>query len=208
MPRDSNRPLCTRGEREPDTSDPTIPNSASIDRERRIRPVSTQHAINGALCRLQFLQRALLESGCEARGEKQLVLIAKRKIQVLGKSHDHFTAGLRLSGLKTRQMPGRALRCVCEVGLRHAPPLAPTPKQDAERKLIGTHRANLASDPAVLNDLRGQVGCAEPLFFDPWGHRFRLTFKRMLTRGFGSNLRPAKLRGGTCPGLITTCSHF
>jgi peptide deformylase len=33
---------------------------------------------------------------------------------------------------------------VCEVGLRHASPLAPTPQMDAERKLIGAHRANLA----------------------------------------------------------------
>ncbi len=118
------------------------------------------------------------------------VLIAKRQIQALGKSQDHFTAGLRLSGLKTRQMPGRALRCVGEVGLCHAAPLAPTPEMDAERKLIGAHRANLVPDPAVLNDLRGQVGCAEHALFDLWGHRFRPTFKRMLARGFGSNLRP------------------
>jgi hypothetical protein len=109
---------------------------------------------------------------------------------VLGKPQDHFTAGQRLAGLKTRQMPGRALRCVCEVGLRHAPPLAPTPEKDAERKLIGAHRANLAPGPAVLNDLRGQVGCAEHALFDLWGHRFRPAFKRMLARGFGSNLRP------------------
>jgi hypothetical protein len=179
-----------------------------IDRKGRVRPVSAQHAINGALCRFQFLQRALLESGGEARGEKQLVLIAKRKIQVLGKPHDHFTAGLRLTGLKTRQMPGRALRGVCEVGLGHAAPLAPTPQMDAERKLIGTHHANLAPGPAVLNDLRGQVGCAEHALFDLRGHRFRPTLKRILARGFGSNLRSEKLRGGTCPGLITTCSHF
>jgi hypothetical protein len=109
---------------------------------------------------------------------------------VLGKSHDHFTAGLRLSGLQTRQMPGRAPRCVCEVGLRHAPPLAPAPEKDAEGELIGIHRANLVSGPAVLNDLGGQVGRPEPAFFDLWGHRSRPTFKRMLTRGFGSNLRP------------------
>ena len=128
--------------------------------------MSAQHAINRALCRLQFRERALLESGGEARGEQQLVLIAKRQIKVPGQSQDHFTAGLRPAGLKTGQMPGRALRRVREVGLRHAPPLAPTPQQDAERKLIGIHRANLVSGPALLNDLGGQVGCAEPLFFD------------------------------------------
>jgi hypothetical protein len=76
---------------------------------------------------------------------------------------------------------------MCEIGLRHAPPLAPTPEKDAEGELIGIHHASLASGPAVLNDLRGQVGCAEPLLFDLWGHRFRLTFKRILARGFGSN---------------------
>ncbi|WP_247838609.1 hypothetical protein [Bradyrhizobium sp. 200] len=109
---------------------------------------------------------------------------------MLGKSHDHFTTGLRPAGLETRQMPGRTLRYVGEVGLRHAPPLAPTPKKDAERKLIGIHRASLASGPAVLNDLGGQVACTEALLFDLRGHRFRLTPRRMLARGFGSNLRP------------------
>src|SRR5262245_9970547 len=87
-------------------------------------------------------------------------------------------------------MPGRAFRRVCEVGLRHAPPLAPAPKQDAERELIGIHRASLAPGPAVLNDLRGQVGCAEQALLDLWGHRFPLTLKRMLAWGFGSNFGP------------------
>jgi hypothetical protein len=31
---------------------------------------------------------------------------------------------------------------------------------------------------------------AEPALFDLPGHRFRLTFWRMLARGFGSNSRP------------------
>ena len=65
-----------------------------IDREGRVRRVSAEHTINGVPCRLQFRQPPLLEGGSEAGGEKQHVLIAKRDIQVLGKSRDHFTTGL------------------------------------------------------------------------------------------------------------------
>jgi hypothetical protein len=70
---------------------------------------------------------------------------------------------------------------MCEVGLRHAAPRATAPKQDAERELISRHPAGLTADPAVLNDLRGQVRDTEPALFDLRGHRFPLPLTRILT---------------------------
>jgi hypothetical protein len=119
--------------------------------------MSPQHTINRALCPLQFRQRALREGGGKAGGEQQHVLIAQRDIQVFGEPRNHVTTGLRLAGLEIRQMPGRAPRRVCEIGLRHATPFAATPKEDAERELISRHPASLAAGPTGLNDLGGQI---------------------------------------------------
>jgi hypothetical protein len=53
---------------------------------------------------------------------------------------------------------------VCELGLRHAPPLATTAKEYAEGDLTGHHPANLASGLAALNDLGGQVAAGSHRF--------------------------------------------
>jgi hypothetical protein len=116
-----------------------------VDREGRVRLVSIEDAVDGALRRLQFAERPLREGRREAGGEKQHVLIAKRDIQVLAQARDHLTAGLRPAGLETGQMPGRAAGRVGEIGLRHAAALAATPEQDAERKRVGCH--NVKSSP-------------------------------------------------------------
>ena len=82
------------------------------------------------------------KAGAKPAREEQHVLLAQRDLQIFGQPRDHFTAGLRLAGFKAGQVSCRARR-VREVDLRHAPPLAATPQEDAERQLMFRHPETL-----------------------------------------------------------------
>ena len=94
-------------------------------------------------------ERALLKRRREARRQKKRILVAQRDLEIFGETGDHLAARLRLAGLETGEVPGRALRRIGEVGLRHAAPLAPAPQQNAEGKLMSGHGLKLSAGPRV-----------------------------------------------------------
>ena len=98
-----------------------------------------KNGVDRGFRRRQRRDRALLKRRREARCEKKRILVAQRDLKIFGETGDHLAARLRLAGLETGEVPGRALRGISEVGLRHAAPLAPAPQQHAEGKLMSGH---------------------------------------------------------------------
>ena len=112
-----------------------------VDREGGIGPVRLKNGVDGGFRRRQGRDRALLKRRREARRQEKRILVAQRDLEIFGEAGDHLAAGLRLAGLETGKVPGRALRGIGEIGLRHAAPLAPAAQEDAERKLMSGHGA-------------------------------------------------------------------
>ena len=114
-----------------------------VDREGGIGLVRLQDRLDGGFRRLQSGDRALRIGRREARRQEERILVAQRDLEKLGETRDHLAARLRLAGLETGKVPGRALRGIGEVGLRHTTPLAPAAQQNAERKLMSGHAPSL-----------------------------------------------------------------
>ena len=113
-----------------------------VNREGGIRLMRLQDGVDRGFRGIQRCKRSFLKRRRESGGEQQRVLIPKRDLEIFGETRDHLPARLRLAGLQARQVPGRAVRGECKIGLRHAAPLAPTPQQHAERKLMDCHAWN------------------------------------------------------------------
>jgi len=62
-------------------------------------------------------------------------------------------------------MSCRAFRRQCEIGLRHAASLAPTPKEHAEGKLVNGHRFSITPGVEGRHDLAGQITYLETVTF-------------------------------------------
>jgi hypothetical protein len=119
-----------------------------VDREGGIRLVRLKDGVNSGFRRVQRGKRTLLKSRGKAGGQEERILVAQRDLEIFRETGDHLAAGLRLAGFETGEVPGRALRGIGEVGLRHAAPLAPAAQQNAERKLMRGHDPSLALDAA------------------------------------------------------------
>ena len=110
-----------------------------VDRESGIRLVGLQDRFDCGFRRIQRRKRPLLKSRRKASSEKKRILVPKRNLEIFGETRDHLAAWQRLAGLEARQVPGRAIRGIGEIGLRHPATLAPAPEQHAERKLMSGH---------------------------------------------------------------------
>jgi|SRR3984957_2691215 hypothetical protein len=118
-----------------------------VDREGWIRPVRLKNGVDRGFRRRQGRDRSLLESRREACRKEKRVLVPQRDVKKFGETGDHLAARLRFASLQTGEVAGRALCCISEVGLRHAPPLSPSPQQHAERKLMSRHALKLSARP-------------------------------------------------------------
>jgi hypothetical protein len=103
--------------------------------------VRLKNGVDRGFRRREASDRALLKRRREARRQKKRILVAQRDLEIFGEAGDHLATRLCLAGLETGKVPGRALRGIGEIGLRHASPLAPAPQQHAERKLMSGHGA-------------------------------------------------------------------
>jgi hypothetical protein len=97
----------------------------TVDREGRIRFMRLYDLLDRLPRSGKFLERSLLIGRCKSGRQEQEVALAKRHIEVFGKTDDHFPARLRAARFQIAQMPGGAVGYVGQVHLCQPAALPP-----------------------------------------------------------------------------------